>query len=85
MCWSVTSLLVKCLLIHFVSIELFIFAFLIYESYMLNTLCTFLEKKSEGAVAFLLFVLHPYHSLEIAAVNLGKKKKKKKEVDLSTV
>ena len=29
-------------------------------------------------MAFLLFVSHPYHSLEIAAVNLGKKKKKKK-------
>lgn len=31
--------------LYFVSIELFIFVFLIYESYTLNTLCPFLEKK----------------------------------------
>ena len=34
--------------LYFVSIELFIFVFLIYESYTLNTLCPFLEKKVRG-------------------------------------
>ena len=62
--------------LYFVSIELFILVFLIYESYMLNTLCHFLEKKTETAVAFLLFVWYPYHSLEVVAINWGRRKKK---------
>lgn len=61
-----------------VSTELFTFVSLIYESYMLKTLCPFLgkKKKSEGDVAFLFFVLH---SLKVAVINLGRRRRMRKQ------